>query len=61
MPELPDQNNPNLAGRDPEDRPTTCTREVREKMVDKTIADSFPASDPPSSIPHPCAEDPFAA
>jgi hypothetical protein len=26
---------------------------VREKMFDKTVADSFPASDPPSSIPDP--------
>lgn len=28
-------------------------RDVREKMLDKTIADSFPASDPPLSIPDP--------
>lgn len=28
-------------------------RDVREKMLDKPIADSFPASDPPSSIPDP--------
>jgi hypothetical protein len=47
--------------RDPEDRPTHTRREVREKMEDKTIADSFPASDPPSSLPDPSAEDPFAA
>jgi hypothetical protein len=41
--------------RDPEERPATaCTQEVREKMLDKTIADSFPTSDPPSSIPNPC-------
>ena len=41
--------------RDPEDRiihPTDfCGK--REKMLDKTIADSFPASDPPSSLPDP--------
>jgi hypothetical protein len=47
--------------RDPEDRPTRDRDEVREKMEDKTIADSFPASDPPSSIPNPSVEDPFAA
>jgi hypothetical protein len=47
--------------RDPEDRPTRDRNEVREKMEDKTIADSFPASDPPSSIPDPSVEDPFAA
>ena len=28
-------------------------RQRKEKMLDKTIADSFPASDPPSSIPDP--------
>lgn len=31
----------------------------RERMLDKTIADSFPASDPPSSLPNP-SEDSFA-
>lgn len=35
-------------------------RELREKMLDKTIADSFPASDPPSTDPAPLA-DSFAA
>jgi hypothetical protein len=47
--------------RDPEDR--VVDREDgegrREKMFDKTMADSFPASDPPSSIPDP-SEDSFA-
>jgi hemerythrin-like domain-containing protein len=46
--------------RDPEDRTINgddpC--QVREKMLDKTIADSFPASDPPSSEPAP-GVDPF--
>ena len=28
-------------------------KEEREENLDKTIADSFPASDPPSSIPDP--------
>lgn len=47
--------------RDPEDRAIDehDAREIREKMLDKTIADSFPASDPPSSDPAP-AVDPFA-
>lgn len=31
--------------------------EVREENLDKTIEDSFPASDPPSSIPDPDHED----
>lgn len=45
---------PDLA-RDPEDRiiDKHNERAVREKMHDKTIADTFPASDPPSSIPDP--------
>jgi hypothetical protein len=49
------------SGRDPEERPTGCRKEVREKMLDKTLADSFPSSDPPSSIPDPCEDDSMAA
>ena len=46
--------------RDPEDRVLDqADREGRrEKMFDKTMADSFPASDPPSSLPDP-SEDSF--
>jgi hypothetical protein len=33
----------------------------REKALDQTVEDSFPSSDPPSSIPNPGAEDPYAA
>ncbi len=47
--------------RDPEDRPARSAAERVEKMFDKTDADSFPASDPPSSIPDPAVEDSFAA
>jgi hypothetical protein len=32
-------------------------QELREKMLDKTLADSFPTSDPPSTIPDPAEED----
>ncbi len=32
-----------------------------ERALDKTLADSFPASDPPSSIPDPGEEEPYAA
>ena len=41
--------------RDPEDREVKAgdRKAKREKMMDKTIADSFPASDPPSSLPDP--------
>jgi hypothetical protein len=37
----------------PEDRSTDTAPEKREKMFDKTLADSYPASDPLSSIPNP--------
>ena len=46
--------------RDPEERPTETEEQIREKMFDKTLADSFPTSDPPSSIPDPSADDTFA-
>jgi hypothetical protein len=46
-------------GRDPEDRTVNKEREqeLREKTMDKTLADSYPASDPPSSIPDPAEDD----
>lgn len=48
------QNPENLRSRrDPEDRPAKHEHERREKMHDKTLADSFPTSDPPSTIPDP--------
>jgi hypothetical protein len=31
----------------------SASSKIREKALDKTIADSFPTSDPPSSIPDP--------
>jgi hypothetical protein len=43
--------------RDPEERPARRLHELRDKMFDKTLADSFPNSDPPSSIPDPGEED----
>ena len=42
--------------RDPEERPVSNTDEAKEKSLDKTLADSFPTSDPPSSIPDPSAD-----
>ncbi len=44
--------------RDPEDRrvPSDNEAAVREKMMDKTLADSYPASDPPSSLPDPSVD-----
>lgn len=47
--------------RDPEERPAPKTHEVKDKMLDKTLADSFPTSDPPSTIPDPSEDDSFAA
>lgn len=47
---------------DPEDRQIDENNllERKEKMLDKTVADTFPASDPPSSVPDP-DDDSFAA
>ncbi len=44
-----------VQSRDPEDREVKSgdRKAKREKMMDKTIADSFSASDPPSSLPDP--------
>ncbi len=46
--------------RDADDRLASGDLAIREKMMDKTLADSFPASDPPSSIPNP-SEDSLVA
>ncbi len=43
--------------RDPEERPVESGPAAREKSMDKTLADSFPTSDPPSSIPAPSGDD----
>ena len=50
--------NSSLFSRDPEDRCVAGDdqRAVREKMLDKTLADSYPASDPPSSLPDPSVD-----
>jgi hypothetical protein len=51
-----------LRSRDPEDRSIdeSNLKERKDKMMDKTVADTFPASDPPSSLPDP-DDDSFAA
>ena len=43
--------------RDPEDRRVVNQDELKDKMLDKTLADSFPTSDPPSTIPNPGDDD----
>jgi hypothetical protein len=50
-----EQDSRNQVARDPEDRriDENNAEEKKDKMMDKTIADTFPASDPPSSIPDP--------
>jgi hypothetical protein len=47
--------------RDPEERPAEDITELKEKALDKTLADSFPTSDPPSTIPDPSEDDAAAA
>jgi hypothetical protein len=34
-------------------------RQKRERGLDKTLADSFPSSDPPSTIPDPLTNEPI--
>jgi hypothetical protein len=63
----PDEYRQSSSGRDPEEQAETQSeagderRQRKEKALDKTLADSFPTSDPPSSIPDPGEEDPYAA
>ena len=47
-----------FAPRDPEDRLVAGEDQnaIREKMLDKTLADSYPASDPPSTLPNPSVD-----
>jgi hypothetical protein len=63
MPEEPEEREKPQIGseepgskRDPEERPAESRDSVREKMLDKTLADSFPSSDPPSTIPDPSGD-----
>lgn len=42
---------------DPHHKSEIDEKEERDESLDKTIEDSFPASDPPSSIPDPEDED----
>ncbi len=43
-----------------EERRAANEHKVREETLDKTIADSFPTSDPPSTIPDPGSEESLA-
>lgn len=44
--------------RDPGDRFVAVDDQtaIRDKMLDKTLADSYPASDPPSTLPNPSVD-----
>jgi hypothetical protein len=53
----PDEPEQRGSRRDPEERPSASEEERREKNLDKTLADSFPTSDPPSTIPDPDEEE----
>lgn len=57
----PNQDPP--AERDLEDREVSekHEHEIRDKMMDKTLADSYPASDPPSTLPDPAEENSLGA
>jgi hypothetical protein len=48
---------PGAAGRLKQDRTHEDERRFREAGLDKTLADSFPASDPPSTLPNPEDDD----
>src|SRR4051812_5223497 len=39
--------------RDPEERPVSNIEEAKAKSLDRMLADSFPTSDPPSSMQEP--------
>jgi len=62
---MPDQKNPSrLTTKKAKDEPRDKTEDLRkhpptpeeEESLDRTLEDSFPASDPPSSIPDPDAD-----
>lgn len=56
---FPEPNAGEETPRDPEDRQVSSedVEAIREKNLDKTLADSFPTSDPPSTIPDPSEEE----
>lgn len=49
----PDEPEHTGSRRDPEERRVEAPHEEHDKLLDKTLADSFPTSDPPSSIQDP--------
>jgi hypothetical protein len=57
----PDEPEHKGSRRDPEERPVSNPTDAKEKSLDKTLADSFPTSDPPSTIPDPAEDEESAA
>jgi hypothetical protein len=55
-----DDNTAGAAKAASEERRAANEHQVREETLDKTIADSFPTSDPPSTIPDPGSEESLA-
>jgi hypothetical protein len=58
---MPEQNNPfRQTDKKPKNEPRDKTEDPptpeEEESLDRTLEDSFPASDPPSSIPDPDAD-----
>jgi hypothetical protein len=52
----PNQTDEPRSRRGPEGRHADNARRVREKALDKTLADTFPASDPLSTLPDPSSD-----
>ena len=48
---------PSQADPEKREKKISAERRIREETLDKTLADSFPSSDPPSTIPNPSEED----
>jgi len=49
------------AAQEEPERLPLANREAHERALDETLAETFPASDPLSSIPDPASDDPLAA
>jgi len=49
------------AGQEELEQLPLANREAHERALDETLAETFPASDPLSSIPDPASDDPLAA
>lgn len=55
---MTDMNSPLRTPRKSTAEPTAASKEAHEQGLDKTLADTFPASDPLSTIPDPASPEP---